>query len=208
MIFLKTYKRILVIIFAFTLVISSVYSGDAQSEMSAMQSGSGEVTITFDYQRQSGSASNQFAVWIEDMEGNHIKTLYATRYTANGGYKNRPDSIALWVEKSGLASMTKSEVDAITGATPRAGTCSYKWDLTGKNGGVVMSGKYKFFVEGTLRWRNRVIYSGVIEVGDTPVEIIADAEFTYEGAGRQAALTDNSPENSMIQAVKARFAPD
>ena len=83
------------------------------------------LTVEFNYEKISGSASNQFAVWIEDMNGKYINTLYATRWTANGGYKNRPDSIALWVEKSNLESMSKAEVDAIAGATPSAGSVSY-----------------------------------------------------------------------------------
>ena len=58
---------------------------------------SGEVIISFDYERISGSASNQLAVWIEDMSGNLIRTLYATAWTADGGYTMRPDSIALWI---------------------------------------------------------------------------------------------------------------
>jgi len=111
----------------------------------------GSVVISFNYKRQSGSASNQFALWIEDMSGQLIKTLYATRFTANGGYKNRPDSIPLWVEKSGLASMTGSEVDAVSGATPNAGDLSYTWDLTGADGNTVLPGQYRFFVEDTLR---------------------------------------------------------
>ena len=100
-----------------------------------------EVVIEFEYQKPSGRASNQFAVWIEDAGDNHVKTLFATRYTANGGYKARPDSIPTWVEKSGLASMQKSEIDAISGATPRAGSLSYTWDLTDTNGNRVSPGE-------------------------------------------------------------------
>lgn len=169
---------------------------------------SGMLTITFDYEKQSGSASNQFAVWIEDMDGNYINTLYATRWTANGGYKTRPDSIALWVEKSGLDSMQKSEVDAIAGATPKAGNLFYSWNLTDTNSKTVLPGDYKFFVEGTLRWKNRVIYSGVIEIGGSPVTVSANAEFIYEASDKQAALTETSPENSMIGSVTASFVPN
>ena len=167
----------------------------------------GEVIITFDYEKQSGSASNQFAVWIENMDGQIIKTLYATRYTTNGGYKNRPDSIALWVEKSDIANMTKSEVDAISGATPKAGALSYTWDLTDINGVSVLPGEYRFLVEGTLRWKNFVLYSGVIEICDKPSFVLADAEFTYEGSDRYAVLSEDSPENNMIGAVTARLSP-
>jgi hypothetical protein len=186
------------------------------------------VIITFDYQIQPGVASNQFAIWIEDMNGQHIKTLYATYFTANGGYKGRPDSLALWVEKSGLASMAKAEVDAITSATPLAEdlpsgwhyseidtitkNLSYTWDLTDVNGNVVLPGEYKFFVEGTLRWKNSVVYSGVIMVGDAPVTVSAAAKFIYEALEWREpfseALTSAAVENSMISAVKAIFIPN
>jgi hypothetical protein len=64
-----------------------------------------------------------------------------------------------------------------------------------------------FYVEGTLRWRNYVIYSGIISLGDEPETVIADVEFVYEASDGQAALTSSSTENAMIGAVTARFTP-
>ena len=168
---------------------------------------SGEVIISFDYERISGSASNQYAVWIEDMDGDVIKTLYASQWTAKGGYRTRPDSIALWAEKSGLASMSDNEVDAVSGATPRAGTQSHIWDLTDASGNEVYPGDYRFFVEGTLRWKNYALYSGVITISDAPMIVIADADFVYEASDRYDALTSDSPENAMIGEVTASFLP-
>ena len=168
---------------------------------------SGEVIISFDYERIPGSASNQYAVWIEDMDGNLIKTLYASQWTARGGYRTRPDSIALWVEKSNLASMSDYEVDAISGATPSAGAQSYTWGLTDANDNAVPPGEYRFFVEGTLRWKNYVLYSGIITISDTPMTALADAEFFYEASDRYDALTVESPENTMIGPVTASFMP-
>ena len=168
---------------------------------------SGAFTITFDYVKQTGTASNQFAVWIEDMDGNLVRTLYATGFTANGGYKNRPDSIPLWVEKSGLAAMTKADVDTVTGATPRQGALSYEWDLTDKNGAVVPSGEYKFFVEGSLRWKNRVVYTGVVDIGGGAATVNGEAEYSYASSGGQPALSGDSPENAMISGVTAEWKP-
>ena len=168
---------------------------------------SGEVLISLEYARQSGSASNQYAIWVEDLDGNFIQTIFATRWTVNGGYKTRPDSIALWAEKSGLADMPKSEVDAISGATPKAGRQTYTWDLTSSSGDTVPSGEYRFFIEGTLRWKNYVLYSCIIEIGDKPVTVQADADYVYEGSDRYAALTSESPENNMISAVTISFIP-
>ena len=168
---------------------------------------SGELTIIFDYEKQSGHASNQFAVWIEDMDGNLIKTLYATKFTAHGGYKNRPDSLSLWVENSGLASMPKADVDAVSGATPKAGALSYAWDLTDQSGGAVTSGEYKFFVEGSLRWKNRVLYSGVVDVSGSAATVQGNAEYIYEGSDGQPALSEDAVENGMIGAVTAVWEP-
>jgi len=168
---------------------------------------SGRVTISFAFEHQSGWASNQFAIWVEDMDGNYINTVYATRWTAQGGYKTRPDSLALWVAKSDLASKAKYQVDAIAGATPKTGHLSYSWDLTDANGDTVSPGEYKFFVEGTLRWKNYVLYSGVIMVGGESNGYIADAEYFYEASDGQDALTSGSPENGMIFKVTANFTP-
>ena len=176
------------------------------SELSPLVSG--KVVVEFDYKAQSGHASNQFAVWIEDAAGSLVKTLYATRYTAAGGYKNRPDSISLWVEKAELASLEKTQIDAITGATPKSGALSYTWDLTDSNNNAIQSGEYTVFVEGSLRWKNKVLHCGNIVVGSSPATVQADAEYIYEAAAGQPALTSNSPENAMIGTVTVQFIPD
>ena len=167
----------------------------------------GELVISFDFVRQSGPASNQHAVWIEDMDGNVVRTLFASRWTADGGYSTRPDSIALWAQRAGLADMTSAEVDAVSGATPGTGQQSYSWDLTDISGNTVPPGDYVFFVEGTLRWKNFVLYSGVITLGTEPVTVHANAEFEYEGDGRYGALDEDSVENNMIGPVTAIFSP-
>ena len=168
-------------------------------------SGSGALTITFEFNKQSGHASNQFAVWVEDAEGCLVKTLYATRFTANGGYRNRPDSIPEWVGKSGLSEL--GNIDAITGSTPKPGALSYVWDLTDAAGTAAPEGTYRFCVEGSLRWRNRVLYSGEFEVGGGAASIAAEAQFFYEASEGQPALDGESPENGMITAVSAEYAP-
>ena len=170
---------------------------------------SGKVVISFGYEKISGWASNQFAVWFENTDGNYIKTLYATRWTADNGWKTRPESIPLWAEKSGLAFMSQSEVNAVAGATPRtSGNLSYTWDLTDTDGNAVLPGEYKFFVEGSLRWSNRVIYSGIIEIGKMSAATEADVEFIFEASPNGERLNNDSPEVSMIGAVTANYFPD
>jgi hypothetical protein len=167
----------------------------------------GTLIISFDFERQSGWASNQFAVWIEDTDGNFVTTLYATRYTANGGFKDRPESISEWVNKSGLAVMEQSEIDAISGATPQTGRLSYTWDLTDTEGNTVPSGEYRFFVEGSLRWSNRVIYSGIIDIGGETATVKAEPQYFYTTSGNQNELTEESPENAMVGNVEANLTP-
>ena len=103
--------------------------------------------------------------------------------------------------------MQKTEVDVIAGATPKAGTLSYTWDLTDANGNTVSYGEYKFFVEGSLRWKNRVMYFGTVMVGDTHAIVEADVEYIYESSDNQPALSNDSPENLMIGVVTASFVP-
>jgi hypothetical protein len=135
-------------------------------------SGSGALEISFTYTRQGGFGSNQFAVWITDAEGNYLKTLYATRFTASGGYARRPQSIPDWVKQSGLAGLGKEAVDAFTGATPRTGALSYRWDGTDQAGAVLPPGEYQVFLEASLRNENRVLYRAAVQLGAAsgPVE--------------------------------------
>jgi len=150
--------------------------------------------ITFNYTKQTGSASNQFAVWIENAQGQYVKTLYATRYTANGGWKLRASSIPVWVKKSNLSDMTSAQVDAVTGATPKAGTLTYTWDGTDSSGAPVPAGDYVIFLEATLRWENQVYYRAPIRLGQGPASAQVSVEYS----------SGSVPERVMIDDVKVR----
>ena len=180
---------------------------DGGSDIGDTQTATGEVIISFEFVRQSGAASNQHAVWIEDMEGNIVKTLYASRWTATGGFARRPDSLIVWAERADLANMPSNEVDAVAGATPTTGLQSYTWDLTDMHDNTVMQRDYMFFVEGTLRWKNFVLYSGVITIGENPMTVQGEAIFHYEGTDRHAILNASSVENNMIGPVTVSFTP-
>lgn len=127
----------------------------------------GKLKISIDFNRSSTPASNQYAVWIEDMGGNVVKTLFVTNFTSNGGYAVREDSIPTWVAHAKPSDMDKTRIDAITGATPSTGTHSYIWDGTNDDGNIVADGTYMFYVEGTLYWSSIVRYEGTVSMGDT-----------------------------------------
>ena len=103
--------------------------------------------------------------------------------------------------------MNSSDINAVSGATPRSGTQSYTWDLTDKDGEAVLPGEYNIIIEGTLRWKNRVVYTAMVETGETPAVVFAEAEYIYEASDRQAAFTDESAENAMIGTVTVSFIP-
>jgi len=152
--------------------------------------------ISFTYNSQRGFSSNQFAIWIEDCQGNLVTTLYTTKFTAAGGWSKRPNSLPLWVQKSGLSALAKKEIDAFTGATPKTGAQCYRWDGKDKNGNLAAPGEYRVFLEATLRDQNRVLYSASF----TPVSgrhAEAEVKAEYFGSG--------TAERGMIEKVKVLF---
>jgi hypothetical protein len=180
---------------ALYLVFFGVHAPNLWSQNSASQSG---IDISFTYNRLSGSASNQYAVWIEDNRGNLIRTLFATRYTASGGWQRRPNSIPLWVKQSGLSSLNKAEVDVFTGATPRTGAVSYRWDGTDKNGRQATAGEYRVFLEATLRNENKVLYSAPFTLGSSTA---AEATVRTEYFG------NDTRDRNMIENVRVLYRP-
>lgn len=138
---------------------------------------SGVVRITFGFNRISSIASNQFAVWIEDEEGQYIKTLAATGFTAQEGFASRPDSLREWVKVSDWAKRHDQEVDAVSSATPQSGVISFDWDGADSSGTPVPDGKYVYRVEANNSWDQRVIWTGAITIGSQPDSSEAVAAF-------------------------------
>jgi len=149
-----------------------------------------KVEISFDFTRLFGRASNQFAIWIEDTNGQYVKTLYATRWTARGGWRRRPTSIPIWVNRSSLSELTRAQVDTISGPTPRSSPLVFTWDGTDRNGVIVPSGEYVIYLEGTLRWENQVLFSAPIHLGHGYSNPQVKVEFTGD-AGRDRVMIEN-----------------
>jgi len=178
-------KRLFLILILTTLILTGA---------AAQQTQAPAAEVTFTFTRQSGSASNQFAVWIENAHGQYIKTVYAASYTAKGGWKRRASSIPVWVKQSSLSDMTSAQVDALTGATPRTGTLTYTWDGTDSRGAPVPAGDYVVILEGTLRWENQVYYRAPIRLGQGASSAQVSVEYS----------SDPMPERAMIGDVKVR----
>lgn len=165
-----------------------------------------KLVITFDYERQAGPGSNQYAVWIENEKGEVVKTLFVTSFTSKGrargnqpaqrGYTFRPTCVPTWVTHAKALQMSDAEIDGMTGATPQTnGKQTFEWDFTDNNGHKVSKGKYKVFVEATLINDCIILYEG---------------EFSSKGKSGEVTLksaltkSDESHKN-MITNVKAEL---
>ena len=157
--------RLLCAILISAISIQSCNASYAKEGKSVKEDTTGErLDISFKF-RRGGIASSQYAIWIEDETGRLVRTLYATSFTAKGGYEYRKDAVPVWVSKAKPQTLSSAQIDAITGATPQNGVLTYQWDGTDDNGNRVSPGKYIFFIEGTLYWESRVIYTGELDWG-------------------------------------------
>ena len=148
-----------------------------------------EVVVSFDFTHMSTHASNQFAVWIEDSDGDMVKTLFVPDFTAaRRGYRMREDAVPSWVSAADPDAMTDQEIDAISSATPHAGSQQFAWDMTDANGNPVPDGVYRIMVEGTLYWGSTVLYTAELDTssaaaGDLPVTELRSEPHTKENEG-------------------------
>jgi hypothetical protein len=182
-------KRLFFTLILIALTLTSCLGQRAGQQQAIQQEPVAEITFTFT--RQSGNASNQFAVWVEDIDGRHIKTLYATRWTANGGWSRRPTSIPVWVRQSSLDGMNRAQIDIISGATPRGtATLNYLWDGTDEQGNSVPVGNYVMFLEGTLRWENQVLYRAPFTFGQGVITAVVSYEYTGDSAAERSMITN------------------
>ncbi|RCV50132.1 DUF2271 domain-containing protein [Marinitenerispora sediminis] len=148
----------------------------------------GLVAVSYQLNRLPQLASNQIAIWIEDEDGEYVRTLFATSFTANGGYARRPMSLSLWRETSGWESASQAEVESASRPAQPSGRHTVYWDGADRDGRPVPAGRYTYRIEGNIRWENRVLHSGTITVGDQPDSSSAQVEYLPAGAAREGEL--------------------
>jgi len=157
--------------------------------------------VSFDYQKQAGPGSNQYAVWIENETGDVVKTLFVTSYTTKGrarggeqpkrGYIVRPACVPTWVKTVKANEQTDQQLDAVTGATPQAsGTQTFTWDFTDQQGKAVPQGNYKVVVEATLFFDSDIIYSGTFSTKDKVGDIKLTSTLTKEDEKHKDMVTN------------------
>ena len=157
--------------------------------------------VSFDYQRQAGPGSNQYAVWIGNEKGDVVKTLFVTSYTTKGrirpgeepmrGYVKRPACVPTWVRVSKAEEQTDQQLDAFTGATPQSdGRQTFTWDFTDQQGKVVPKGTYKVFVEATLFGESDIIYSGSFSTKDKAGDIVLTSTLSKPDEAHKNMVTN------------------
>ena len=171
----------------------------AQSSKKAAKANSLEVS--FNYQRQQGPGSNQYAVWIENDKGEVVKTLFVTSFTTKGrvrgneqpmrGYIKRPACVPTWVKAAKANDLTDQQLDAVTGATPQAsGTQTFTWDFTDQQGKAVKKGTFKVFVEATLFNASTITYSGSFSTQDKVGNVTLTSQLTEPDEKHKDMVTE------------------
>ncbi len=157
----------------------------------------GTVEVAVDYQRQPGPGSNQYAIWVEDADGKLVRTLFVTRYTAEGGYVRRPDCTPTWVAKADAPNLGKEQTDAFSGATPQTGIQTYVWDGTNDAGAAVAPGTYTVKLEGTYKGASQVRYEAAVTLGSGESVLSPSPQYN----------TDETANIDMIKGVTVRYIP-
>jgi hypothetical protein len=122
-------------------ILASILVLLAISKIKAQTSGTLTVSATTSSAGGGYAPKNIVAIWIEDEQGNFVKTLLAYA-------QNRKTHLNTWEASTTAAGSPFNTVDAITGATRTshsARTCT--WNATDVNGTVVPDGIYKVRME-------------------------------------------------------------
>ena len=149
--------------------------------------------VSFNYQRQQGPGSNQYAVWIENEKGEVVKTLFVTSFTTKGRVRGneQPMRVPTWVKAAKANDLTDQQLDAVTGATPQAsGTQTFTWDFTDQQGKAVQKGTYKVFVEATLFNASTITYSGSFSTQDKAGNVSLTSKLTEPDEKHKDMVTD------------------
>ncbi len=117
--------------------------------------------VSFNYQKQAGPGSNQYAVWIENEKGEVVKTLFVT------------------------------QLDGVTGATPQAnGKQTFTWDFTDLQGKKVKDGKYCVKVEATLYQASSIVYTGSFSSKDKAGSVTLTSKLSEPDEAHKDMITD------------------
>jgi hypothetical protein len=172
-----------------------------------------EINTKLEFELTTGKFHNHptFAIWVEDMEGNYIETLYVTKYYAKGffghgeaepgkwknepGEARRPAALPYWSHKrnikatDGLYSPSPETAvpDALTGATP-------KGNFALKTGSKVSGDKmFKVIFEINQPWDSNDFWNNNKFPNDLNYNTSLQPALVYE-----AVITPDSPKTEYL----------
>lgn len=195
-------KKVFLMCMVFAVAMIAMAMGEGKGDCKHAKGKS--VEISFDYVKQKGPGSNQFAVWIENEKSEVVKTLFVTSFTTKGriregqprrrGYTYRPACVPTWVKNAKAAEMSDQQIDGFTGATPQTGRMTFNWDFTDDKGKKVgKKGKYRVCVEATLKNEYQMLFTGLV----SPKDKCGEVTMKQEVRGSDEAYS------GMIKSVKA-----
>ncbi len=158
-----------------TLVIPTLFCNNLPAQVANPDK---KVTVSYTWSHIQSHGSNQVAIWIEDTKGNHVRTLFATKFTASGGYSYRPVSLSEWTAKFNLKNASKEDVDAVSGSTPKPGKQTVTWDGTDQRGKAVPSGKYIVRMEANILNADKMFFRGEINIGGSDQQTKGEITFS------------------------------
>lgn len=123
------------------------------------------VSVQFDFNRKQEFSTNQFAVWVETLNGEMVKTLFVTSFTTGKGWNKRAASLPTW--RKIVKTDESISIDTLSGATPKAGRVMFHWDLKNQKGETVPQGSYRLKIEANIKKENCVLFACEIAVDKT-----------------------------------------
>lgn len=137
------------------------------------------VEFTFEAAADGGRVNNPYiAVWVEDTDGNLVKTISLWALQSQKGEKWLTD-LQRWASVSGATAD-----DSVSGATKVAGSYTVAWDGTDDDGNTVSQGEYVLNIEAAREHGPYELISEPIVVSDKgfAMELTPNGELTAASA--------------------------
>ncbi len=133
------------------------------------------------------------AMWLEDMQGRLVQTLFVSQDLSAGEYKT-PNICPDWVKQAHWEKAPKSDVDAVTAPTPNVGSADKVFNLAQFG---VKPGTYQFKFQVHITDQYNVLHYGTVTVGPANAEVKLDVAV---GPGK-LAVTDQFVRDVQVQYV-------
>ena len=156
---------------------------------------SGSIIITYQLNEvEELEPSYQTVIWLEDLNGQYIKSFLVSEYLSYGGY-NDSTICPNWSIPANWDSVSEEIFDAVTSATPPIGQNELNIDLEKEK---LPAGKYRYIIQSHIIEQYNILYHGTIVVGGESNHNIATREFIPE---------KHSLAFDVLENVKAEYKP-